>query len=518
MPSGTGDPHVEQAPLLRDLVVRLGALRRQLARVEPGEKDRVELEPLRAVIREQVDTTGRPARKPRPQVGDEVRDRSGIPGQRHEQLQVLLPRLLALADPLWRRRQQPVLERDAPHLVVRRQIVATAQHLKELPRSVALEERRALEGDLRLGEGGLEVGRASVQPVEDGHLVVRDAVGVQRTNPLDDEVELVGQRRERPRDGLGAALANRPQGLRSPAELRHEPVGEREHLGRRAVVRLEPDDGGVRKAIGQLEQVARRRSGERVDRLVVVAHRADVVALAEPELEQRLLEQVHVLVLVDGERPIARLDDAERVRVALVQLDRAGEQILEIDRAALLLASLVVAEHALHQLGRDRRLVLVEAVEVRLGRQPAVLGPLDLGRKVCRGCELVRHRQRVADRAKRQHLRGEDLQVRHLPEERELRERGGVERHCAHPLDAQRCEPRAHPTCGLVGEGHREDLLGEKRAGRHLVRDPVGDRRRLPRARARENADGPANRLRGPPLLRVQPSENPFFVHQDAQP
>ena len=512
------DPDVEQSPLLRDLVVRLRALRGQLARVEPGEKDRVELEPLGAVIRQQVNASGRTARKPRPQVRDELRDRSGVARKRDEQLQVLLSRLLALADPLRRRCQQPVLERYAPHLVVRCELVAAAQHLQELPRGVALEERRALEGDLRLGERRLEVGRARVQPVQDGHPVVWDTVGVQRANSLDDELELVGQRRERPRHGLGAALADRPQGLRRPAELRDEPVRELEHLGRRAVVRLEPNDGGVRIAIGQLEQVARRRSGERVDRLVVVADGADVVALAEPELEQRLLEQVHVLVLVDGERPVACLHDTERVRVALVQLDRTSEQILEVHRAALLLAAFVVAEHALHQLRRDRRLVLAETVEVRLRRQSSVLGPLDLGREVCCGRELVRHRQRVADRAERQHLRGEDLQVRHLPEERELRECRGVEGRRAHALDPQRSEPCSHRARRLVGERDREDLLGDERSGRDLVRDPVGDRGRLPRACPGQDADRPADRLCGPPLLRVQPPEDLLLVHQDVQP
>ena len=59
------------------------------------------------------------------------------------------------------------------------------------------------------------------------------------------------------------------------------------------------------EAPGHLEQVARRRAGEAVDRLVVVAHDAEVVAPAEPAVEQRLLQQVDVLVLVDGEGLVA---------------------------------------------------------------------------------------------------------------------------------------------------------------------------------------------------------------------
>jgi len=47
------------------------------------------------------------------------------------------------------------------------------------------------------------------------------------------------------------------------------------------------------------------RAGEAVDRLVVVADGAQLVRGTEPALEQRLLEKVDVLVLVDCERAVA---------------------------------------------------------------------------------------------------------------------------------------------------------------------------------------------------------------------
>ena len=43
------------------------------------------------------------------------------------------------------------------------------------------------------------------------------------------------------------------------------------------------------------------RTDERVDRLVVVSNGAEVIALAEPTVKQRLLEQVDVLILVHRE-------------------------------------------------------------------------------------------------------------------------------------------------------------------------------------------------------------------------
>jgi hypothetical protein len=73
----------------------------------------------------------------------------------------------------------------------------------------------------------------------------------------------------------------------------------------------------VREPLREPEQPPRRRAGKAVDRLVVVADDADVVALAEPEVEQRLLQQVDVLVLVDRERPVAVAEVSARVPVVL---------------------------------------------------------------------------------------------------------------------------------------------------------------------------------------------------------
>ena len=70
------------------------------------------------------------------------------------------------------------------------------------------------------------------------------------------------------------------------------------------------------------------------------------------------------MVLVDRERAVPRLDDAKRIAIALVELDRHDlEQVLEVDVAVGLLPPLVVAEDALHELRGDRRFVLAEAVE-----------------------------------------------------------------------------------------------------------------------------------------------------------
>ena len=132
------------------------------------------------------------------------------------------------------------------------------------------------------------------------------------------------------------------------------------------------------------------RAGEGVDRLVVVADRAELVAVAEPALEQRLLQEVHVLVLVDRERAVAVADLLERARVRVEEPDRELDQVLEVDVALLDLAPLVVAVDAQHQVLRDRRLVVAERAQVVLGRDAPVLRPLDLGREVGRRPEAIR--------------------------------------------------------------------------------------------------------------------------------
>src|SRR5262249_37296380 len=58
-----------------------------------------------------------------------------------------------------------------------------------------------------------------------------------------------------------------------------------------------------------------------------------------------------------------------------------------------------------------------------------------------------------------------------------------------------------------------EDLVSAESTDGDLVGDPPGDRRRLARPGPGEDADRPAHRLDGTPLLPVQPVEDPARVH-----
>ena len=180
----------------------------------------------------------------------------------------------------------------------------------------------------------------------------------------DDRGAFVLGRRVRAHDRLVAVGQRRAQRLLGAAEVRDELVRERKHLRRRAVVLLEAHDERLR------EPARARRAGapgpapvNAVDRLVVVADDAEVVAVAEPEVEQRLLQQVDVLVLVDREGAVLRAERRRAHRRSARTSAPQLEQILEVDQPLGRLPPLVLAEDAQHQVDRDRRLA-----SVRLGR------------------------------------------------------------------------------------------------------------------------------------------------------
>ena len=134
--------------------------------------------------------------------------------------------------------------------------------------------------------------------------------------------------------GSGPSRPGRSKTLLGTAEPGDEAVGQSEDLRARAVVLLQPDDVRARKARRKLEQVEGGGAGEGIDRLVVVADDAELVPLPEPEVEQRLLEKVHVLVLVHRDRPALLAEPLDRRRLRLVEADEELEDVLEVDPPA----------------------------------------------------------------------------------------------------------------------------------------------------------------------------------------
>ncbi len=259
-----------------------------------------------------------------------------------------------------------------------------------------------------------------------------------------------------------------------------------------------------------------RRARERIDRLIVIPHDTELVSVSEPQPQQRLLERVDVLVLVDGDRVDPVADRLRGSRRPVEEPDRQAEHVFEVEPTGPLLAALVPLVYPEHQLGGDRRVMrrLLELVHVPRGVDHAVLGPLDLARELFPRDESVRSRQGVRERRDQRRLRSQHLWKRLSglggPPTRQLRQRRGVERAGLDALHPQALEPCLELRRSLLGERDGEDVPGRERPGRNLVRDPVRDGRRFARAGPGEDRDRATDRGHRLTLPVVQRRQEPF--------
>ena len=187
------------------------------------------------------------------------------------------------------------------------------------------------EGDVVLTEACLEMKRLRVHPVQDrggaGEIVRGDSRAELRFLLLVLETRHHGSLSRRP---FG------PEGLAEPPlVVAHHGARQVQDAGGGAVVAFQAHDLGARENVGEGKDVADLGSPKPVDRLVVVAHHAEI-GLRLPQLLQQLeLRHVRVLVLVHQ-------DDAETLTGALPdlghvpeQLERAQDEIAEVDVSRL---------------------------------------------------------------------------------------------------------------------------------------------------------------------------------------
>ncbi len=121
----------------------------------------------------------------------------------------------------------------------------------------------------------------------------------------------------------------------------------------------------------EVEDVAEVGPAPGVDRLVVVAHDAQVVVGGGQGPDDPVLGPVGVLVLVDVQVAPARLVAGQDVRLGLEEPDGPAQQVVEVERAGLAKAPLVGD-------GELRDLLLVvrrRRLDERVGALEVVLGP-----------------------------------------------------------------------------------------------------------------------------------------------
>ena len=275
-------------------------------------------------------------------------------------------------------------------------------------------------------------------------------------------------------------------------------------------------------------QVVRRRAGERVDRLVDVADDAQVRPVAEPQLEQSLLERARVLVLVDAEPALARADGLGGVDVVLEQADGLDEEVVEVDAALAGLGALVVLEDAHEQVDRDRRLASgIDArglARVRARPDPARLRPLDLVGEVLR-----RREPEVAGELAREPAEDRDLGVEQLgqrlavvarrPEVAQLAAaRGRGTSAPSRPAARGRRSRSTISPAALSVNVTTSTWSGGTTSVADRVRRPAADHPRLAGARAREDRDRPARREHRLALLGIEVVEQAFGIESGHRP
>ena len=307
---------------------------------------------------------------------------------------------------------------------------------------------------------------------------------------------------------LRARPALRHETTRVIACLDEDRVGEGDDRLGAAVVAHEPHLSGAGKAAREVAQEPVGRAREGVDRLRRVAHDADVLPVAEPEVEKAVLQGTDVLELVDGEPPVGGADLVEDVGALPQQADRHEQDVVEVHDTPVGLDFVVLGIDTSDVRRGQGRGALRCLLRVALGIDPHLLGPGDLGDEVAHGGGVGRDgtpRRRLGDEWRDL---GDDV-VRlpadgTRPEVTELAQGGRVEGPHLHALDAEPEQSLAHLAGSAGGEGDREPSPRVMRAGARGMRDSVGDSAGLAGACARPDDDGALHGLRHGALLRVK--------------
>ncbi len=263
-----------------------------------------------------------------------------------------------------------------------------AHQRQRLPHLLALEEPRRPAhhvGDAASRQRLLEGLGLGVDPEQHRHLAQRHPGVAKPGDLLGDGLGLVDLVGRLPPGQDRAGLALGPQLHARGGRALEQGVGRLDHLGRGAVVAHQLDVGGGGEPADEVGEVGSLGAGEGVDRLGGVAHHADLVAAAEPQVEQRGLDRADVLVLVDHEPLVLA---AYLGGDALVLAEQGGpdqQDVLHVHPALVALELLVAAEdvgdgarvEAADLTSAPRRQALVV-----VGAHVADLGPLDLAGQV----------------------------------------------------------------------------------------------------------------------------------------
>ena len=98
---------------------------------------------------------------------------------------------------------------------------------------------------------------------------------------------------------------------------------------------LEPDDLGFREVLFEFQDVANLGAAPGVDRLVLIADGADIVARAGQKPHQLVLRTIRILVFIDEEILKASVVIVAHFPGTLQKADRFEQQVVEVHRVRL---------------------------------------------------------------------------------------------------------------------------------------------------------------------------------------
>ena len=376
----------------------------------------------------------------------------------------------------------------APKRLVVRRIGDQLQIAHEIANLSSIVEAHRADESIRyrlLSERLLERATLRIRPIHDREIAQPPlALPAALEDSLDHVVRLIALvEAARGRHAL-AAPSGRTQRLPHAAGVGTDHhVGEVEYLGRAAIILLETHDVRVRKVLLEVEDVANVGAAPAVDRLIVIAHDAEIAVPAREMPDEHVLRAIGILILVDEDVLEPALVLLEFARIVAEQLHGEQQQVIEVDG--------VPAAELLPVFGIDVRDGLREGIHREgrvLGRQHERVLRIGNGAVHAARRELLRVEAEALHDALHHRLRIIliiDREGRRAPDEmwRGAQHAGANGVECPDPHahgrpPEQPTDPLLHLARGLVGERHRQDLAGVDAV---VVDDARESRREHPR-------------------------------------
>jgi len=381
-------------------------------------------------------------------------------------------------------------------------------HLAPLVEADRADEpiRDATEAESFFQRPGLRVRAVEDRHALIGDIVFRGAAGELGGQPL-GLVPLVGGAQQ---DHRLPALFLREERLAESRRILGDDAvrGIQDDLGG-AVVLLEPHELGAGEIVLKREHVPHVGTAPTVDRLIVVAHDAEIPVSLGQLLHKQILSGVRVLELVHEHVLEPVLPIREPLRMFAEQRQGMQQQVIEVHRVGLLERGAERGEDLSGDL-HERRVGLLPQL---LGGEHPILGTrdhrVDGARRVDLGGQLPRFEQAL-DQGFRV-VCVVDGEVRPEPQQgRFAAQQPSRQRmECADPESPrvptqQLGDARAHFAGCLVRECHGEDSLRCHAELRDQMCDSRGQHARLSRAGACQDQQRPAGMLDRVPLRGIQ--------------